>query len=282
MPAASSVGPGAEHRLVDLPRPLRPAADQHGRPVRVEPERRAGRTAYAVPVVGRGELGDGPAQRQPDTGRVRQRSLRERGVDVRGDPGRELVGQPGEHVLLVDHDRDAQRPRRQIGRGGDVAAEADQDAGPVGPQQPDRGGDRSGQPGSDQGQVDARAARHRHRWDQLQPQTGGRHHGGLEAAGGAQSQQGGLRGQPPQLVGRGDQRRGVPGGAPAGQHDRTGPGRARAHRAARPDREPVTVVTRALGASDLRASSLRAAGSRRAQLSSTPMPRMLAISAEPP
>ena len=47
----------------------------------------------------------------PTTRRVGQRGARERDRDARTEPRRELVGQPGRRVLLVDHHRDPQQPR---------------------------------------------------------------------------------------------------------------------------------------------------------------------------
>jgi hypothetical protein len=92
------------------------------------------------------QVGDLAADRDADVLAVPELGLRVAGEDVRGEPGAEPVGQAGLGVRLVHDDRDLAPPRREIGRGGDVAAEPDQylGSGPV-----DRGGGRvdgAGQP----------------------------------------------------------------------------------------------------------------------------------------
>ena len=96
---------GGDGRPVQRGRALRAAEDQQGRPVGVQPERGAGL----------GPAG-GPVQRA-DRGRSGMPTCSPRCSGVPGDgdrhpggePGAEPVGQPGQRVLLVHHDRDPAR-----------------------------------------------------------------------------------------------------------------------------------------------------------------------------
>ena len=112
---AVSASAARDDRAVQRRRPLRPADDQQRRPVGVQPEgRRAprrGRPARSSELIARrsgmptcSALGSGVP------GMVT--------ADPRGDPGTDPVGQAGQRVLLVHHDR---HPRR-AGRRGRPAA----------------------------------------------------------------------------------------------------------------------------------------------------------------
>ena len=156
------------------------------------------------------------------------------GVDVPRQPGGQPVGQPGQGVLLVQHDRQAEPPGGQVGRGGHVAAEAQHAPGP-----PTRRSTatvactaRSSR-GPTRARSEAGPPRHRHRRDQLQRQPGGRDHRGLQAAGGADRGQPQVRPLGDQLVRGGDQRRGVAGAC------RRRPGRASRHAHRRVAGEPA-------------------------------------------
>ncbi len=116
------------------------------------------------PAGGPVEQGDLPPQRHPDDGGVGQRRGRERRRHVARHPGTQPVGQAGAGVLLVHDDRDPAPARGEVGRGRDVAAEADDDLGAgfvdrrAGRE--DGAAHRRGQPG----QVGRGAARERPPW----------------------------------------------------------------------------------------------------------------------
>ncbi|MPM91405.1 hypothetical protein SDC9_138534 [bioreactor metagenome] len=139
--------------------------------------------------------------------------------DPVGQPAGDLVGQPGDGVLLMDDDRHPQLPGRQVGGHRHVAAEADHDIGGVVLQDVPGLVDGAPQSVRDLGEIDGEPARERDRVDELEIETGRRHHPGLEPLGGADGHQPhpGLAFAEP--VGGGDQRRGVAGGAAPGEHD---------------------------------------------------------------
>ena len=155
---------GPEHRVVQRARPLRAAGhEQHGQ-VGAQPEVRACLVAQPQPV----QVGDLAADRDADVLAVPELGVRVAGEDVRGEPGAKPVGQARLGVRLVHDDRDLAPPRREVGRGGDVAAEPDQylGSGPV-----DRGGGRvdgAGQPSRHREQLGRDGPGHRHRGDELQ------------------------------------------------------------------------------------------------------------------
>ena len=74
---------------------------------------------------------------RPMQSRMRQRGLRERGVDVAGESGRELVCQTRQHVLFMDHDGQPQPSGGEVGRSGHISAKAEHHVSLGAPQQPD-------------------------------------------------------------------------------------------------------------------------------------------------
>ena len=264
--------PGAEHRPVDAERPLGPTADQQCRPVLVELVGRTGRTGGRRPV----QLGDVPADRQTQILRVRQGRVREGCIDVPGQPCGQLVGQARECVLLVEDDRYPASAGGEVDRGRDVATETEHHVGLHPAQQVRRRPNGPGQPQRHQSQLPPRPARQRNRRDQLERQAGRRDDGGLQAAGRAHDGDAHPRLSRLQLVRGRDEGRGVAGRAPAGEDDR------QPCSPQRRARELMTAVTCGLVLVARLASTWRAAGSRRAQLSSTPTASRLASSAEPP
>ena len=155
-----------------------------------------------------------------------------RRVDVAGEPRADPVGQPGLGVGLVHHDRDAAPARGEVGRQGDVAAEADHDLGVDAVQHGSGGPDGLHDPRGNLQQGLVRPARHRHRRDQLERVTPGRDEDGVQAAFGAQRGDRGRGVEPAHRVGHGQRRFDVPGAVPAGDDD------PRARSAGRVGREP--------------------------------------------
>ena len=192
------------------------------------------------------------------------------------------LARPGRSVLLVQHDRQAEPPGGQVGRGGHVATETEHRLG-LDPAEHAR---RSAAPPAPAG---ARPGPGPHRAAGASAPAGSapavRPAAGItvvsrpRAVPTAVSRRSGRWST--QLVRGGDQGRGVPGGPAAGQHHRAGPGSsagsggpavARPGHRGHPRHRPL----------GRRASIARASGSRRAQPSSTPTASRLAISAEPP
>ena len=263
---------GARDGVVDPPRALRAAGHQQRRPLLVEPER--------APRLGPGggaiESGDAAADGQPGVGGVPQRGVREARRDVAGQPGTEAIRQARKGVALVHDQRQPTPPGRQVGRHGDVAAEADHDVGPHPVEDLAGGPDRRAQPARHPQQVDRGPAWQRHRRHQLERVARLRHHPGLQPAGRAQRGDLDVVDQAAQRVGRGQQRVGVSGGAPAGEQDADG------HR-----RPPRAWVPRRRGSRSRRCrrcarSAARAPGSVVANASSMPRAISVGSNADPP
>ena len=239
--AASPAVPGhqrlalrARRRAAPAPRPrrrLRAAADTDwlSRRAPCEPPvtSSVGRSASSPKVrprlvAQRGpvERGDHPADRQPDV-RARARS----GVSgklvatwsVNRAPS--LFAMPGSALPSCTTIGTLPPAGREVGRHRDVAAEADHHVG-ADPVDDLQGGlDRAAQPGRDPEQVGARAARQRHRRDQLERVARLGDDPALEPARGAERGDLDAGVETAQGVGGGEQRGGVPRRSAPGQQD---------------------------------------------------------------
>ena len=173
----------------------------------------AGLGAQRGPVEG----GDHPADRQADVARVAQRGVGEARRDVPGEPDAELVGDARQRVALVHDQRQPAAPGGEVGRHRDVAAEPDDHVGADPVDHLERGLDRAAQPGRDPGRSALGRRGSRHRRDQLERVARLGDDPGLQAARGAQRGHLDARLETAQRVGGGEQRGGVPRGAPAGE-----------------------------------------------------------------
>ncbi len=169
---------GGGDGLVDATGALRAAGHQQRRAVGIEPEM----SSRLGPHGGAVEPGDLAPDREPDVGRVRQVGVGEARRDVLGESRAELVGDTRDRVALVHDQRDAATPGDEVGRHGDVPAEADDDIG-LDPVDHLAGRlDRLAQLGGHQHQVLAGLARQRHGRHQLEVVAGLRDQRHLEAA----------------------------------------------------------------------------------------------------
>ena len=168
---------------VERPGTLRAAEDEQGGPVGVEPELGAGRSPVRRPVQGADRRPQGHAHVLALVQRRAGHGDRHPG----GEPGTDPVGQAGQRVLLVHHDRDTGAPGGEVRRQGHVPAEPDDDVRGDLVEHGTGVGDRPPYPAGHAEQVEGRLARQRHRRDQAQVVAAGRYEAGLHAAGGAQA-----------------------------------------------------------------------------------------------
>ena len=183
----------------------------------------------AAPV----ERRDLAPQRHPGDGGVRQPGAGEGDPDTGGEAGAEPVGQAGPGVLLVDDDRRAAAPGSEVGRGRDVAAEADDDLGAGAVDGVLGGTHRAAQVGRQPQQVTGGTPRERHLGHLEQRVAALGHEPRLQPGGGAQGGDDHVGVAAAQAVGQGEQRRDVPGGAATREEHRPGArrGHARVRRA---------------------------------------------------
>ena len=167
------------------------------------------------------QAGDGSAQWHADhLGPAKSRS-RNRGQHPASDESTDPVCQPGAGVCLVHDDRHSRRSaRRQIGRHGDVSAEAHHHIRVCviehGPGLPDGCSD----PPRQSDQVAVELARQRHRGDESQLIAALGNQPLLQASSGAKGRDTDAGVQRDQGVGHGQRGFDVPGGAAAGNNDR--------------------------------------------------------------
>ena len=239
---------GLAEDLVEVLGSQRAARHQERGHVGVESQRLGAVDAGTMsPLSGgalRRQVGDGRAQWQPGhlgTPLGGLEAGRCEGQRHRLGPGRpQAVGQAGAGVLLVDDDRHAGLPGGQVGGGGDVSAEADDDVGLHGLDGLGGCADRFSQPVRQTQQVPAGASRQGDPGNQGQLEAGLGNQAVLQPLGGPQDEdlRAGVTSQRRVLQGRGrgQQRVDVAGGASTGQQHPQGPGAllpARLHLAGR-------------------------------------------------
>ena len=113
-----------------------------------------------------------------------------------GESSREPVGKTGQHVLFMDHDGQAKPPGGEVGRGGDVSAEAEHHISLGAAQQSNGPLDRLDQARSHECQILSDSSWHRYRRDQLEFQPGRWHDCRLQASSGADCRECQVRGKP--------------------------------------------------------------------------------------